>query len=158
MIVEEPRLVALWAEHPLADRNSLRYRELRDERFIVNPMLSGEHAIARWRDEQHRHGLPGRIAGASTGVLEILTLVAAARGICLLPSAVPRYYPRDDIVYVPVDDADRAVVSLARLCPGLLSAWPRCLTRSRRSTSSPRQTITRALRRTPWQPLSAPTR
>ena len=47
-------------------------------------------------------------------VLEILTLVAASRGICLVPTAVARHYPRSDIAYVPLEDAEPAVVSLAR--------------------------------------------
>ena len=46
-------------------------------------------------------------------MLEILTLVAAGRGVCLVPSAVARHYPRDDIAYVPVQDVEPAVVSLA---------------------------------------------
>jgi DNA-binding transcriptional LysR family regulator len=39
--------------------------------------------------------------------------VAAERGVCLMPSTVARHYPRDGIGYVPVTDADPAVISLA---------------------------------------------
>jgi DNA-binding transcriptional LysR family regulator len=46
-------------------------------------------------------------------VLEILTLVAAGPGACLVPSAVARHYPRSDVASVPVDDAEPALVSLA---------------------------------------------
>jgi DNA-binding transcriptional LysR family regulator len=46
-------------------------------------------------------------------VAEILTLVAAARGVCLMPATVARHYPRDDVAYVPVANAEPAVVSLA---------------------------------------------
>ncbi len=46
-------------------------------------------------------------------MLEILTLVAAGVGVCLVPSAVARHYPRSDIAYVPVSDAEPAVLSLA---------------------------------------------
>ena len=54
-------------------------------------------------------------------MLEILTLVAAGRGVCLVPSAVARHYPRSDVAYVPVSDAEPAVVSLAWR-PGTLDA------------------------------------
>jgi DNA-binding transcriptional LysR family regulator len=114
VIAQEPRLVALATAHPLAARESLSFVELAPESFITNPAVR-DHGIRppRWLAEQHRHGLPGRVSTESTGVLEILTLVAAGRGVCLVPSAVTRRYPRSDITYVPVDDAEPAVVSLA---------------------------------------------
>jgi DNA-binding transcriptional LysR family regulator len=49
-------------------------------------------------------------------VQEILTLVAAEQGVCLVPLSVAAHYPRADVAYVEVRDADPAVVSMA---------WPR---------------------------------
>ena len=46
------------------------------------------------------------------GGIEILTLVATGRGICLVAAPVERDHPRDDVRYVGVGDADPAVVSL----------------------------------------------
>ncbi len=114
VVATEPRLVALTAAHPLAARESLGFAELAAESFITNPVVR-DHGPRppRWLAEQRRHGLPGRVAAKSTGVLEILTLVAAGRGVCLVPSAVARHYPRSDVAYVPVEDAEPAVVSLA---------------------------------------------
>ncbi len=110
---EEPRLVALPRDHPLAPRESVRYAELGEERFIVNPAVPGDEAPPRWLAEQRRHGLPGRIAAESASIPEILTLVASGRGVSLVPAAVAHQYPRADVAYVPVSDADPAVVSLA---------------------------------------------
>ena len=45
--------------------------------------------------------------------MEILTLVAAGAGVCLVPATVTKHYLQDDVVYVPVEDAEPAVVSLA---------------------------------------------
>lgn len=114
VILEEPRLVALAAAHPLAARDSVSFGELSEESFITNPMLR-EHGARppRWLAEQRGHGLPGRVAAQSTSVQEILTLVAAGLGVCLVPAAVGRHYPRSDVSYVAVDDAEPAVVSLA---------------------------------------------
>jgi DNA-binding transcriptional LysR family regulator len=114
VIAQEPRLVALAVAHPLAAREALTFAELADESFITNPAVA-EHGARppRWLAEQRRHRLPGRVAAQSAGVLEILTLVAAGRGVCLVPSAVARHYAREDIAYVPVQDAEPAVVSLA---------------------------------------------
>jgi DNA-binding transcriptional LysR family regulator len=114
VIATEPRLVALAIAHPLAARKSVTFAELAEESFITNAVVPDHGARPpRWLAEQRRHGLPGRVAAESTGVLEILTLVAASRGICLVPSAIAHYYPRRDIAYVPIEDAEPALVSLA---------------------------------------------
>lgn len=114
VIAREPRVVALAAAHPLAARESVSFAELAEESFITNPAVREDGPPARWLAEQRRHGLPGRVAAETTGVQEILTLVAAGNGVCLVPSAIARHYPRSDIAYVCVEDAEPAVVSLAR--------------------------------------------
>ncbi len=114
VLTEEPRLVALPTTHPLAARDELTFGDLQEESFIVNPVLPGDEAPTRWLSEQRRHGLPGRVAAASASVQEIVTLVAAGRGVCLVPSVVARDYQRADVTFVPVRDADPAVVSLVR--------------------------------------------
>ena len=79
-------------------------------------MVEASAPPKRWLAEQTRHGLPGRLAAEAASVQEILTLVAGGKGVCLVPAAVAYHYPRADVVYVGVSDADPAVVSLA---------WPR---------------------------------
>ncbi len=114
VVASEPRVVALASAHRLAASRSLTFAELADESFITNPVVP-DHGPRppRWLAEQRRHGLPGRVAAMSTSVQEILTLVAAGRGVCLVPSAVARHYPRHDVAYVRMEDADPALVSLA---------------------------------------------
>ena len=116
VIAHEPRVVALSASHPLAGRIALRFSDLREEGFITNPVVEASAPPKRWLAEQARHGLPGRLAAEAASVQEILTLVAGGKGVCLVPAAVAYHYPRADVVYVEVSDADPAVVSLA---------WPR---------------------------------
>ncbi len=113
VLASEPRLVALASGHPLATRDSLRFRDLRAESFITNRVVQTPGPPTRWLAEQQRHGLPGRVAADAASVHEILALVAAGRGVCLVPASVARHYPRRDVAYVGVSDADPAVVSLA---------------------------------------------
>jgi DNA-binding transcriptional LysR family regulator len=113
VLAQEPRLAALSTAHPLAARDSLTFADLREDSFVINPVVEDRETPPRWLAEQRRHGLPGRIAAQSTSVQEILTLVGAGRGVCLVPSVVAEHYPRGDVAYVPVNDADPAVVSLA---------------------------------------------
>ncbi len=123
VLAQEPRLAALASTHVLASRQSLRFADLRDESFIINPAAKHEGAPARWHAEQQRNELPGRVAAEATSLQEILALVAAGRGVCLLPAAVVHHYPRAGVTYVPVTNADPAVVSLAwrhgAICPAL---------------------------------------
>lgn len=113
VLAQEPRLVALAITHPLAARDALTYADLSDQRFIINPVVQAEGTPPRWSAEQRRHGLPGRVAAEAGSIQEILTLVAAGRDVCLVPSAVAQHYPRTEVAYVPVSDAEPAVVSLA---------------------------------------------
>lgn len=113
VIAREPRVVALPRAHPLAARESLTFADLRDESFITNPADRSAGPPTRWLAEQRRHGLPGRIAAEAASVQEILTLVATGRGVCLVPAPVARHYPRADVSYVEVPDAEHAVISLA---------------------------------------------
>ena len=113
VLTHEPRLAAVASTHPLADRESLRLADLAEESFIINPVTRQEGTPPRWLAEQRRHGLPGHIAAEAMSLQEILALVAAGRGVCLLPSVVVHHHPRAGVTYVPVTDADPAVVSLA---------------------------------------------
>jgi DNA-binding transcriptional LysR family regulator len=113
VLAEEPRFVALTADHQLAGRRTLRFRDLRRESFITNPIADADRPPERWLAEQRRHGLPGRVASEAASIQEILALVSAGRGICLVPRTVAVNYPRQDVRYVPVTDADPAVVSVA---------------------------------------------
>jgi DNA-binding transcriptional LysR family regulator len=116
VIAREPRLVAIPPGHPLADRGSLTFADLGQERFITNPAVEADGPPARWLAEQTRHGLAGRVATEAASVQEILTLVASGRGVSLVPASIAGHYPRADVKYVEVKDADPAVVS---------HAWPK---------------------------------
>ena len=110
-LASEPRVLAVARSHRLAGRISVSLAELGEDRFVVNPGTSDD-ALKRWRDEQRRHGLPGRIAGRARSVTELLTLVAAGTGITLVPASVARQHRPPMITYIPVTDADPAVISL----------------------------------------------
>ena len=113
VLAREPRVAALPAEHRHALRGPLTFADLAEESFITNPAVPNVGPPERWLEEQRRHGLPGRVAAEAASVQEILTLVAAGRGVCLVPESVARSYPRDDVRYLEVTDAEEAVVSIA---------------------------------------------
>jgi DNA-binding transcriptional LysR family regulator len=123
ILTQEPRLAALASTHPLASHQTLTFADLREESFVINPVAGQDGPPSRWLAEQRRHELPGRVAAEATSLQEILALVAAGRGVCLLPSAVAQHHPRAGVRFVPITDADPAVVSLAwrpgPICPAV---------------------------------------
>jgi DNA-binding transcriptional LysR family regulator len=143
VIAREARVVALPATHPLADHDSLSFADLRDESFITNPATGDGGPPARWLAEQHRHGLPGKVAAESASIQEILTLVATGRGICLVPAPVAQDHPRDDVRYRAVTDADPAVVSLA-WTPETLRPEVEAFIETARGVASSRQSLARS--------------
>jgi DNA-binding transcriptional LysR family regulator len=113
VIAREQRVIALPADHPLATRESVTFADLCEESFITNPAVPSADPPARWLQEQHAQGLSGKVAAEATSIQEILTLVATSRGVCLVPARVAEDYPRNNLSYVEVTDAEPALVSLA---------------------------------------------
>jgi DNA-binding transcriptional LysR family regulator len=113
VLAHEDRVLAVPAAHLLAGRPGVAFADLRGERFIINPAAETDAPPARWLAEQRRHDLPGTVAEHATSVQEILTLVAAGRGVCIVPASVARRSGNAEVSFVPVRDAEPAVVSLA---------------------------------------------
>lgn len=113
VLSSESRVIALPRQHPLASRETTCFAELGHDAFIGYPVFAGAGPSASWVAEQQRHGLSGRAVAEATSIQEILTLVSVGRGICLLPKSVANMYPRPEISYVPMTDAEPAILSVA---------------------------------------------
>jgi DNA-binding transcriptional LysR family regulator len=133
---EDPRLLVVPLGHRLSELASVRMEELDAESFVVNPSAAGT-APARWLAEQRRHGLNGRVAAEVASVQELLTLVAAGQGVSLVPAPVVGRYPRDDVRYIPVTDAEPAVVSIAQLAGGQRPVIQAFIETARRLAATP---------------------
>jgi DNA-binding transcriptional LysR family regulator len=81
VLLEEPRVVALPAEHALAARENVALAELHDDAFITGPREQNPAWRRQRIAEQRRHQLPGRMGAEASSVQKILTLVAAGRGV-----------------------------------------------------------------------------
>ncbi len=113
IVAREPRVVVLRSDHPLANRESVSFADLRTESFITNPAVAAAGPPARWLAEQRSHGLSGRVAAEASSIQEILTLVATGRGISLVPAAIASEHRPSGVSFVNVSDAEPALVSLA---------------------------------------------
>ncbi len=136
LLGEDRRVLVVPRGHRLAGRPSVCMAELEAESFVVNPTVSSS-TPARWLAEQHRHGLPGRVAAAAASVQELLTLVAAGQGVSLVPAPVAGRYPREDVAYVEITDAEPAVVSIARQTAGVRPITQAFIELARRLSAQP---------------------
>ncbi|MBJ7472492.1 MAG: LysR family transcriptional regulator [Solirubrobacteraceae bacterium] len=112
-LLRERRVLAMASSHPLASAESLMMAELAGESFITQRRGNNPKYRARWVDEQLRHGLSGAVAREVSEAEELMALLAAGRGVCLVPATAARYYARPGISYVPVVDAETVPISLA---------------------------------------------
>jgi DNA-binding transcriptional LysR family regulator len=101
VLLTEPRWVALPVTHPLAGRDRVDFRELRDEPFVAAPEETGW-----WRDywlaTAERQGHPVRIGYVTDQPDAWLAAIANGYGIALAPESAARYYARPGIIYRPV--------------------------------------------------------
>jgi len=109
-LFSEPRLVALSADHPLADNETVSITDLADEHLLQDP-----DAVPEWRDIaselRSRSGRPP-IPIIRT-VEEKLEHVAAGTGIAVIPQSTAVFYRRPDVACIPIDDIGPNHVSLA---------------------------------------------
>ncbi|MFE6165809.1 LysR family transcriptional regulator, partial [Streptomyces sp. NPDC056486] len=93
-LVAEPRVAALAATHPLADRDHLSLAD-----FGLRP---GD--LHQYLDD---------ICGESRDLAQLLTFVGLGGPTPLLPASVAARYPRPGVVYRPVADAPPVVFAIA---------------------------------------------
>lgn len=102
VLFEEPIVVAMTADHPLAGRERVGIQDI-----LAEPLFTDTHPRGRWTDfwnaVEHRGGLEPRFAGRFSTHDEWLEAVRLGGGVGLCPQSTGRYYPRPGLVFVPLD-------------------------------------------------------
>ena len=135
-IAREPRLVAMPSAHPLADRSSVRFDEIRDEPFLALPQSAGP---------LREYWLAGatNVAAEINDTEETYEAVAAGIGVYLLAAGNAPIFARGEVTMLghrPQPGRARARVARAPL-PAAAGALrePR-----RRGLSEPAPVVSRA--------------
>jgi DNA-binding transcriptional LysR family regulator len=110
-LFDEPVVVAMAEDHPLANRQRLTVEEL-----VREPLFTGEHEPGRWRDywdaRPHRNGREPVIAGRFATHDEWLEAVRLGGGVSPCPASTARYYPRPGLTFLPLDGMAPATHSI----------------------------------------------
>ncbi|MFG3418393.1 LysR family transcriptional regulator [Micromonospora sp. NPDC049460] len=104
-LLEEERVLAVPAGHPLARQESVSLEVLGDHPVVQYPAVT---SVEFKRDRTPEHtpsGRPVPKGPAGNTFSEMLTLVAMGRGVLPVGEHTRRYYPRPDVAYVPIRDA-----------------------------------------------------
>jgi len=107
VVLEEPQVVALPAEHPLASRRAVGVAELEAD-YELTP------GTVIWRPRRTDRSIEDRLRIGDMS--QLLKLVELGQLIALLPASVATRFVRPQITYRPVPDARRATLAVA---------WPR---------------------------------
>jgi DNA-binding transcriptional LysR family regulator len=105
VLLREKRVLAVAARHPLADEESLSVEVLADHPVVRYPAVTSAGFKRDRTPDRTPSGRPvpkGPVGGSFS---EMLTLVAMGRGVLPVGEHSRQYYPRPDIVYVPLHDA-----------------------------------------------------
>lgn len=111
---EEPMRLAMWDEHPLAQRAELTLRDLDGERLLVPLRSSAPHLLARIETAVAKTGAQVTFEEHHCAPMSVLTLVAARRGVAFVPGQV-RHMCRPNVVIRPMLDSP--------LMLGMAVAW-----------------------------------
>ncbi len=97
----EPLLIALPENHSLAAQKSLTFAQLRNEGWVMVSSAAAPAFRQQFESLCMRAKFHPRVVQESDRVAAVLTMVAAAQGISLLPAALSHLIPRG-VVFRPV--------------------------------------------------------
>ena len=111
-IATEPRFAMLPKKHRLAVRAAISINELNDE-----PIMWTRRAPRFWVDwwavNPRPDGSEPTWGPENDNVEEMLEQTAAGAAYCIVPRSMTEFYPRPDLVWIPIDDIEPLRIAIA---------------------------------------------
>ncbi len=111
-LLEEPRWVALAADHKLAAREQVVFEELLEEPFLALPRSAGALRDF-WLALDERDGRPARVAAEVASADATFEAVAGGMGVALVAAGNAELYKRTGVVCRPVADLGPSTLAIA---------------------------------------------
>ena len=113
-LTEEPRVVCLAADSPLASRRQLTFAEVED--LPVPALPAGfTRELADYLHLAELRRSPATEADvAPRSVEEIVWLITSGRSVCLGPASLAEMFARPGVAVIPLADVDPVPIALAR--------------------------------------------
>jgi len=105
VLVREARMLAVPAQHPYARRESVSMEDLAGVKLLQLPETLPASLRADRTPRTTPAGRPIEPGPVAATFAEMLTLIGAGYGVCLVSAQARRYYVRPDVAYVPISDA-----------------------------------------------------
>jgi DNA-binding transcriptional LysR family regulator len=107
----EPRSLVASVRHPLAGRKHLAVADLTG---VVQVKAAGVPPAwgAWWAIDPRPDGTPVRYGHVVRSVEEMLQVVAATDCVSITPASFAQLFPRSDIVFIPISDAEPSTIEL----------------------------------------------
>lgn len=111
VVLTEPRMLAMATDHPLADRGELYSADLADV-VQVDAEDVDDAWRAWWSLDPRPDGSRPRYGPVVRTIEEMLQVVASSHLVAITAASVAEFYPRPDVVYCTIADADPTTVEL----------------------------------------------
>ncbi|MER6159631.1 LysR family transcriptional regulator [Streptomyces sp. NPDC001868] len=105
VLLTEKRVLAVAAGHPLAEAESVSLEVLAEHPVVQYPEVTSAEFKRDRTPDRTPLGRPVPKGPVGESFSEMLTLVAMGRGVLPVGEHSRRYYPRPDVAYVPLRDA-----------------------------------------------------
>ncbi|MEV0218867.1 LysR substrate-binding domain-containing protein [Streptomyces sp. NPDC050704] len=112
VVAEEPRLLALREQHPLAARESVDFADLLDEPFLALPKSAGA-LRDHWLALDERGGRPARVGAEIASTDETYEALVDGRGVCLVAAGNAPLISLGGVVTRPVHGIAPSRLALA---------------------------------------------
>lgn len=103
VLLRDPMVLAVSSGHRLAGRTTVSIEDLAEDTVLVIDGMDG--SFADWLIPKHTpSGRPIHHSTTTKYWQELLALVAAGEGVTIAAAQGARYYPRPNLVYIPIED------------------------------------------------------